>query len=399
MKMKLTKKYVDDLAWSSLIYPKDEFDLALTLRSGQSFRWLKYDDGSTTTTTDTADQWIGVVENDVWILRQNRGVLQYKIINDNNINNYIINNKFDNISNNDSPIHKNPNMASSDSSQDSKIRNYFHLDLSLLELHKQFTEKDKDFLTRFPSSKSVRLLRQNPVEVLFSFICSTNNNIRRICNMVECMCRLFGAVIVQIDGKAYHKFPTVSSLAETSVEAELKKSGFGYRAKFINETAKKLLKEHENNNNNNDDNNNNNINNVDDNNIDDSADGRCERYLFGLRNGKYDDAKKILLQYPGIGPKVADCICLMSLDQLNAVPVDTHVRQVAEKIYNFKMEAKSLTTNSYDKISTFFQSLWGRYAGWAQSIAFSGQLNLDANTTTSSVALLKVARNKRKRKK
>ena len=32
-----------------------------------------------------------------------------------------------------------------------------------------------------------------------------------------------------------------------------------------------------------------------------------------------------LLQLTGVGPKVADCICLMSLDKHDVVPIDTHV--------------------------------------------------------------------------
>jgi N-glycosylase/DNA lyase len=29
-----------------------------------------------------------------------------------------------------------------------------------------------------------------------------------------------------------------------------------------------------------------------------------------------------------VGKKVADCVCLVSLDKLDAIPVDTHVRQI-----------------------------------------------------------------------
>lgn len=32
----------------------------------------------------------------------------------------------------------------------------------------------------------------------------------------------------------------------------------------------------------------------------------------------------------GVGKKVADCVCLFSLDKLDAIPVDTHVRQIGE---------------------------------------------------------------------
>ena len=51
--------------------------------------------------------------------------------------------------------------------------------------------------------------------------------------------------------------------------------------------------------------------------------------------------------------QVADCVCLMSLDKLEAVPVDTHVRQIAERDYKVKIATKSLTDASYKQIGEF----------------------------------------------
>ena len=47
--------------------------------------------------------------------------------------------------------------------------------------------------------------------------------------------------------------------------------------------------------------------------------------LCGLELGEVIEA---LCTLPGVGPKVAACIALFSLDQHDAVPVDTHVWQV-----------------------------------------------------------------------
>jgi len=48
--------------------------------------------------------------------------------------------------------------------------------------------------------------------------------------------------------------------------------------------------------------------------------------------------------------QVADCVCLMSLDKLEAVPIDTHVRQIAERDYNYKMTTKTLSPKSYQQL-------------------------------------------------
>ena len=45
------------------------------------------------------------------------------------------------------------------------------------------------------------------------------------------------------------------------------------------------------------------------------------------------EARAELLKLYGVGPKVADCICLFGLHQLEAFPVDTHIRQALEKHY------------------------------------------------------------------
>ena len=53
-----------------------------------------------------------------------------------------------------------------------------------------------------------------------------------------------------------------------------------------------------------------------------------EQWLLALRGQSLEEAVTSLCTLPGIGPKVAACIALFSLDQHHAIPVDTHVWQV-----------------------------------------------------------------------
>lgn len=50
--------------------------------------------------------------------------------------------------------------------------------------------------------------------------------------------------------------------------------------------------------------------------------------------------------------QVADCVCLMSLDKSEAVPVDTHVWQIARRDYNCAAGGgqKTLTDKVYREI-------------------------------------------------
>jgi N-glycosylase/DNA lyase len=47
----------------------------------------------------------------------------------------------------------------------------------------------------------------------------------------------------------------------------------------------------------------------------------------------YDSAYDTLIRFTGIGPKVANCICLFGLHHIEAFPIDTHVKQLLEKYY------------------------------------------------------------------
>lgn len=217
------------------------------------------------------------------------------------------------------------------------ISNYFNLDLNLTDLYEQWSTADKNFKKKAPQFTGIRILRQDAWEALISFICSSNNNIARISQMVciylsslvyffllkksffvpqvEKLCLNYGPLIGYIDKKPYHDFPTPQALIGRDVEARLRELGFGYRAKYIYQTALTV------------------------------ANDREEGWLNSLRNPEcpsfgaspvptgemaeggregYRRAHEYLLELQGVGPKVADCACLMGLGWGEAVPVDTH---------------------------------------------------------------------------
>lgn len=75
-----------------------------------------------------------------------------------------------------------------------------------------------------------------------------------------------------------------------------------------------------------------------------------------------------LLQCPGVGRKVADCVALFSLDQRQAIPVDTHVWDIAVRDYEPALRtAKSLTPHVYEAVGDIFRSKFGESAGWVSS--------------------------------
>lgn len=64
------------------------------------------------------------------------------------------------------------------------LHDYFQLDVDLEKLYTFWSSQDPIFAKRASSFGGLRIMRQDPVENLFCFICSSNNNIKRITQMV-----------------------------------------------------------------------------------------------------------------------------------------------------------------------------------------------------------------------
>lgn len=102
--------------------------------------------------------------------------------------------------------------------------------------------------------------------------------------MVETLCRRYGRHIGTVDDHLYYSFPKLEDLLHVELTEELRAAGFGYRAKFIAATCQKLAT-------------------------------LPRDYLASLRSLTYEEAHLALLNFMGVGAKVADCVCLMSLDK------------------------------------------------------------------------------------
>jgi N-glycosylase/DNA lyase len=273
-----------------------------------------------------------------------------------------------------------PTINESNDLQDdtkSLLQHYLNLEPNLEALYAQWSAADANFKKKAPTFTGVRILRQDAWETLVGFICSSNNNIIRISQMVDKLCTHYGPYIATLDGRAYHDFPMPSALTGGNVEAHLRELGFGYRAKYISRTAKMVAEERE------------------------------EGWLDSLRNPEspayghkhapademkpegrdgYRNAHEKLLELQGVGPKVADCVSLMGLGWGEAVPVDTHVWQIAQRDYKFgKGKHSSLTKATYDAVANHFRKLWGKEAGWAHSVLFTADLRTFAQRLTTKV--------------
>ncbi|HJS82678.1 MAG TPA: hypothetical protein VJ742_07555, partial [Nitrososphaera sp.] len=191
----------------------------------------------------------------------------------------------------------------------------------------------------FGKYRGLRLLRQNPEQCLFSFVCASNTNIPMIRRMLSNMCRKFGKKLA-FDGQEFFTFPQASAINRAST-SELRACGLGYRTKAIKAAAQKITSS--------------------------SLD------LAQLSLANYEEAKEQLLQVYGIGNKIADCILLFSLEKLGAFPIDVWIARALAKHYPSLNECEigeKLTPHQYEVVSEKMRRYFGKHAGYAQQYLF-----------------------------
>ncbi len=175
----------------------------------------------------------------------------------------------------------------------------------------------------------IRLLNQEPFECLISFVISTQNQIPRIKKIIKRLCELFGDKI-SWQGRDYYTFRDCHALAALTEDA-LAPINAGYRAAYILDAARKV------------------------------ACGEID--LTAISALPTAAAKAELMKIKGVGPKVADCTMLFSLQKGDAFPVDVWVQRIVRQLYL----GESATLK---QISEFAGERFGANSGIAQQYLF-----------------------------
>ena len=165
---------------------------------------------------------------------------------------------------------------------------------------KTLSLKDEHLSAAVYEGKGIRILNQDPFETLISFIISSNNNIPKIKMSIEALAERFGKRIGALEGMDLYAFPNAEDLHCADLEA-LNVKAIGYRAKSVKNTCDAIVLSH----------------------LD----------LFIPFNLDYEKAQKWLMQFYGVGEKVADCILLFAYGKDEAFPIDTWVKKVLGDLY------------------------------------------------------------------
>lgn len=194
-------------------------------------------------------------------------------------------------------------------------RNYFDMDTDYDAMKKEFSKVSPIMKKACEYAPGIHILNQDSWEALCSFVVSQNNNIKRIMAIVDRMCTTFGPKVGNVFG-----FPKAEILAGCT-EQSLRDVGLGFRAPYIINVSTAV------------------------------AEKKID--LNYIKTCNIDEARKVLMQVKGVGPKVADCALLFGCHRLDCFPLDVWMKKV---------------------MNTYFEGcgpeIFGQYAGLAQQYLF-----------------------------
>ena len=272
---------------------QDSFELKHIFDCGQCFRWNEEVDGSYT----------GVFGRNVLNVQKHQDEIIFKGIVSGDIEKIVI--------------------------------SYFDLDRDYTKIKENLSKIDENVKLSVEYGEGIRILNQELIETILSFIISANNNIPRIKGIIERICQNYGDKIVWNE-KSYYTFPTLDQLKDVSIE-EFRNLGAGFRDRRLYETIHMLL------------------------------DGTVNISALYVEK----DTQKVreeLLKLSGVGPKVADCILLFSdLKRFDVFPIDVWVRRVMNELYIKNPDETKVNKKQIEKIA---KEKFGALEGLAQQYLF-----------------------------
>ena len=219
---------------------------------------------------------------------------------------------------------------------------YFSLDAPVEEIEPLLKDKP-ELLHAYRKYIGVRILRQEATEILITFIFSAQNTVKNIARTVNNLSLLLSEPI-DFMGMRIYPFPHLSRIANTSFDLLRRylPVRFDNRIYALIEASRRFSRE--------------------------------DIYRLHSSSMDYGSAHRELLKIKGVGPKIADCVLLFSLEHWEAFPVDVHIRRMVEKYFGDEIpirKTRTLTNRVYREIGEFFRRKYGRWAGWIQQYMYS----------------------------
>ena len=233
-------------------------------------------------------------------------------------------------------------------SNEEDVRNiwikYFDLERNYTGIKEELS-KDELLNKCVEFGPGIRILNQDPFEILISFIISARNSIPSIMKTINKISSKWGKEI-EYKGNIYYAFPTIEQIKDATLE-EIQDTGASFRSKYIIDTISNVYNSYE-----------------------AKKKGDFEKIeelkkydLEYIKSLNDDECHTALQEFKGVGPKVADCIMLFSMSKYSAFAVDVWVKRAM--IYYYNAEDSSLNI-----IRIFARNKFKDLSGFAQQYLF-----------------------------
>jgi N-glycosylase/DNA lyase len=210
------------------------------------------------------------------------------------------------------------------------VARYFSLDHPLKKICASFPNDGAMNVAR-DFCRGLRIIRQPKWECLATFICSSMKQVAHIRQISQALRRTFGNRHA-LAGADVFAFPEAYRLALAD-ETELRQCGLGYRAKNLLATARRV------------------------------ASGKAD--LEGWTKRPDSELREALMELPGVGAKVANCVLLFAYERVAAFPIDVWIERVLRQAYFNRKRKVSVT-----RLVEFAAEYFGAYGGYAQQYLF-----------------------------
>jgi N-glycosylase/DNA lyase len=283
-----------------------DFDLAMTLGSGQVFHWEKIGNGFAGTIGDRA----------VYI--EQHGVTLRAFVGG------------------EAPATSGARRVTGAGLQElappivQLVAHYFGLDHPLAEICESFPN-DPVMNAARDFCRGLRIIRQPKWECLATFICSSMKQVAHIRQISLALRHRFGDRR-RIGSRVMFAFPSPQRIARAS-ESQLRECKLGYRAKNLRATAQLV------------------------------SSGECDLELWSTLPDS--DLRKNLCELPGVGAKIANCVMLFAYERLCAFPIDVWIERVLRRHY-FPRQKKVTA----QQLREFSETYFGEHGGYAQQYLF-----------------------------
>ena len=295
--------------------PAPDFDLAMTLDSGQVFHWEECGEG-----------YVGAIADMAVYVEQRGNVLKVR-------------------------GGETPTRSPQRRPLSRMVANYFALDHPLAEICAAFPD-DQIMEAARNFCRGLRIIRQPKWECLATFICSSMKQVAHIRQISQALRKRFGDAREIGNGvgggrttwtdkparggesikHTVYTFPCARPLAQCS-EKELHECALGYRARNLLATARLV------------------------------SSGAANLETWSSLSDA--DLRAKLCELRGVGAKVANCVMLFAYERLRAFPIDVWIERVLRQQY-FPRNKKIAT----EQLRTFSENYFGEHGGYAQQYLF-----------------------------